>query len=170
MHRVLFRGPEFSVVERDVSVRGKHHRFVRIVERDSSVILPFLDDGRIVFERQYRHAIGRWVYELPAGHIEKGESAVAAAARELKEETGYSAHEMKFLFKTYELPDLTSAVRRYYVAHGLVRGRQRMDPTETIKLVPLTMQKVLEMIDDNIIDDPCAVVGILYYCRKLSKT
>ncbi len=169
MRKVLFRGQDFSVVEHDALVRGKRYRFARVVERDSSVILPFLDDGRIVLERQYRHAIGRWVYELPAGHIEKGESPAEAAARELKEETGYSAREMNFLFKTYELPDLTSAIRHYYVARGLVRGRQRMDQTETIKLVLLTMQKAMEMIDDNIIDDPCAVAGILYYCRKFRK-
>lgn len=166
MRRMLFEGPAFSVEERDVIVRGKRHKFIRMLENSSSVIIPFLSGERIILEKQYRHAIEKWVYELPAGHIENGESAKEAAVRELGEETGYSAGSMRFLFKTYELPDLTSAIRHYYVARGLTRGKRHTEPTEQISLVTVTIKKALEMIDDNTIDDPCTIIGILYYCRK----
>ena len=166
MGKVLFAGPVFSVEEFDVLVEGKRRKFIRLLENSSSIVLPLLKDGRIIMERQYRHAIGRWIYELPAGHIEKGESPKEAAARELKEETGYNAKSMNLLFRTYELPDLTAASRHYYIASGLTKGKRALEPTEQIDLVTLRLEKALSMIDSGAIKDPCTIAGILYYSRK----
>ena len=169
MRRMLFEGPVFSVEEFDTRVRGGRSKFIRILENSSSIVLPFLGDGRLVMERQYRHAIGKWVYELPAGHMERGESPKEAAERELREETGYSAGSMRFLFKTYELPDLTSAVRHYYVARELTKGRRHMEPTERINLIAVTLDKAMGMVDRGVIDDPCTLIGLLYYIRRISR-
>ncbi len=169
MRKMLFKGPVFSVEELDVKVRGRKNTFVRLLESSSSIVLPFLGDGRIIMERQYRHAIGRWIYELPAGHIDGGESPKEAAARELKEETGYTARSMKFFLKTYELPDLTTAVRHYYAATGLTKGKRHMESTERINLTVVTLKRALKMIDSGIIDDPCTIIGILYYRRRFNR-
>src|ERR1700758_1508562 len=94
--RIAFDGPLFRVVREEV-----HEPGTKIVQRDvirhnGSVVILAVDDSSkkdplIVMERQYRHAAGQYLWEVPAGKMDEGEERLAAAKRELKEETGYRA-------------------------------------------------------------------------------
>ncbi len=167
--KILYRGKIFTVEEYNVKVRGERHLFVRAIEPSSSVIIPVLKGGLLLLEKQYRHAVKKWIYELPAGHMDKGESAKSAAARELKEETGYRAKSLRFLFRTYELPNLTTASRYYYLATGLMPGKRSLEPVERINVFKVPIKRALEMVDRNVIDDPATICGILYYSRKFDR-
>src|SRR5215467_9477062 len=93
--KVVFKGPVFSV-RRDLVSEPSGVRATRdvIAHSGSVVVMPVLDDGKIVLIRQYRYAARQYLWELVAGRIDEGETPLQAAARELKEETGYSAERL----------------------------------------------------------------------------
>lgn len=159
----LLKTKTFSVVETVVSVKGKSSRFNVIRKNDVSVILPVLPDGRLLLERQKRHQINRYLYELPAGTMDEGEKPEETAARELKEETGYSAKSVKFLFKGYSSPGTMDETFYFYLAKGLSKGKPHRDPDEIISLRKVTLHKALLMIKNGEIIDTKTAAGVLYY-------
>ncbi|MCL4389614.1 NUDIX hydrolase [Candidatus Marsarchaeota archaeon] len=166
MGKILYSSSVFDVEEYNVRFKKAHERYIRVREPSSAIILPVLSGERLILERQYRHAIKKWIYELPGGHINRGESPRKTAARELKEETGYIATSLKFMFKNYELPDLTTASRYFYVAKGLRSGKRNLDPSEKIDIRMFALKRALEMVDSGTINDPATVSALLYYSRN----
>ncbi len=104
MPKVMYRSKMFRVEKGSSEVKGRKFVFDRIVGPDTIMVLPVLKDGRIILERQYRHALSKYICELPAGHIDKGEKPDHAAVRELEEECGYRAGKLKFLFSAHPSP------------------------------------------------------------------
>src|SRR5215470_12172607 len=87
--RKVFDGRVFTIAVESVTLPGGHRLDVEIVRHPGSVVLlPMTDDGCVMLVRQYRHAVGRWLWELPAGTLKHGEQSEAAAARECQEEIG----------------------------------------------------------------------------------
>jgi hypothetical protein len=82
--RTLYKDRTMTVGEAKAKINGKHSKFLKIVKNDVIVVLPVIGE-EIIMERQYRPVIGKYIYELPAGHIEKGESKVSAVKREMLE-------------------------------------------------------------------------------------
>ena len=121
-----------------------------------------MDDGRIIIEKHYRAPIGKWILELPAGHIEKGETPVKAARKELYEETGYKARSMKLLYKAYVSPGLFTTISYTYLARGLTK-HEKTDNEEMIGVKEIRFSEALAMIKSNKITDRKTISGILYY-------
>jgi len=113
----------------------------RLFLPDFAIVLPLLSPDRLVMIWNYRHAIQRWELELPAGHIEDGESPAAAAERELEEETGYKTRSMKDLGWFFPSPGKSSQRAYAFLARNLKKGTLRREPYEfgmKIKTVRLT--------------------------------
>ncbi len=170
MDRLVYKGKILSVFE--YTLKGKDKKrtlMVKVKENDAVVIIPVKSDGKVVLERQYRHVIGRWIYELPAGHVDKGESYRSAALRELKEETGYSARSMKRLFVGYPAPGTYAQKQVFFLASGLENWHANLEDDELIDVHELGLKKVLEMIKENRIIDSKTIAGVLYYSDNILK-
>ena len=113
-------------------------------------VVPVTEDGRFLINRQYKHGIGEYVLEFPAGGIDEGEDdPLVAAKRELMEESGYSAEPDKIELLTEMIANPTSAVTRiwWYLAHDVRKtGEQKLDPAEEIENSLVTPAELLQLI------------------------
>jgi ADP-ribose pyrophosphatase len=134
-----------------------------VVEHPGAVaIVPLHDDGRVVLVRQYRHAVGRSLLEIPAGTLDQGEeSAEAAAARELQEETGYRAARLTPLATFYPAPGFATERMTVFLATGLTDGDpgQMEDENITVEMVPLA--ELPALLARGEIADAKTLVGLL---------
>src|SRR3954465_5127672 len=127
------------------------------------------DEDRIQLVRQWRHAIGRALLEIPAGTLDRGadgsiEGHAGAAARELEEETGYRAEHWRYLGAFYTAPGFTSELMHLYVATGLRpadENRLRPDEDERLELEPLAFADAVSLVERGEIRDAKSIVGIL---------
>jgi ADP-ribose pyrophosphatase len=132
-------------------------------------IVPVLSDGRILLEKQFRPAIDRETLELPAGARDSGEEeTMAAAARELEEETGYRSKKIRPLIRLKTAVSWCDEFTDVYLAEELEKLPERhLDQAEEIGLVALTLEELLEKIYSGELQDSKTVAGILAYaCRK----
>ncbi len=164
----LLSTKNFSVREALYRVKGIRRKYEIITKSDTVLIIPILNDGKILMERQWRYPVDRYIYELPAGTVDKGEPPKSTAARELKEETGYTAKSIKFLFKGYPAPGLMDEMMYFYLATGLKKGAARPDKDEVISLHPMTVRKAIGMVKDGQIVDTKTIAALLYYSSFLN--
>jgi len=137
----------------------------RIVLRHpgSVVILPVLDDGRVVLIRNSRQAIGESLLELPAGTVEGGDAPEAQAHRELQEETGYRATKLEKLIEFLPCPGISDERMHAYLAQQLETGPQQLDPTEEIEVVPMAVEKLKEEMARGGIQDAKTLAVVLWW-------
>ncbi len=136
-----------------------------VTHRGSVVLLPVFPDGRILLVRQYRHAVGGFLWELVAGRMEPGESPLVAARRELLEETGYAAKRFRKLLAFYPTPGLVSERMIVYAAERLTPGAARPEADERIQARRFTLHELEKMIRRGTLRDGKSIAGILYYAR-----
>lgn len=133
----------------------------------ASAVVPLLDDPqasnpRIILIRQYRYAANGFVYEVPAGRLDEGESPEACASRELEEETGYRAASMKPLTSILTTPGFTDERIHLFMAWGLTAGRQRHERDEFLSTEVLELDAIVEMIQRGAIPDAKSSLALLY--------
>lgn len=126
----------------------------------ASAVVPMKDDGGVVLIKQYRHAAGGFIYEIPAGKLNKGEDPAACAARELEEEIGYRPGTLELLSSIFTAPGFTDEVIHIYKATGLQPGRQHLDRDEVLEVVEVPLQEAIAMIKDGRIRDAKTMVGL----------
>ena len=137
-----------------------------LVEPDWVAVLA-LGEGEALLVEQYRHGVGRASLELPAGVIDEGESAAEAAARELREETGYVASRIEPLGVVSPEPARNTAMGHFYVETGCRQvGEQRLDRSEHIAVRPLAVADLLNAVDDGRIVHGSHVAAILLAERR----
>jgi len=125
----------------------------------ASAMVPIKEDGTVVLVRQFRHAAGGFIYEIPAGKLYPGEDPKLCAARELEEEIGYRAEQLTLLSSILTAPGFTDEVIHIYKATGLIKTQQRLDQDEVLEVVELPLPEVLTMIQDGRIRDAKTMVG-----------
>ncbi len=165
--RTVFRSKNRRLVLKEATdlVNGKRIRHIyRSSKNLGVVIIPILSDGRILLERQYRPAIMKRTYELPAGKCNDHETASMAAVRELEEETGFKARKMSFLYKRRPAPWLMDNTDKIFLAQDLLKTGKRPDGDEIIDIVPLKISKIKQMIKAGIIEDSGTREALLYWC------
>lgn len=169
--RVVFRGSVFDV-RRDRVLEPGGVEVTRdvVVHYGSVVLLPVLDDGRVLLVRQYRYATGQFLWELVAGRIERGESAARAARRELEEETGYRGRRFRRLIDFFPTPGFVSERMVTYVVEGLKPGSglARPDADERISTAAFSLSGLERRIRTGSIRDGKTIAGLLYYSRFLA--
>jgi ADP-ribose pyrophosphatase len=126
----------------------------------STAVVPLIDDSNVIMEIQYRHPVRDYLFEIPAGTMDPGESPLACARRELEEETGYVADEFIELGEVHILPAYSNEKIHVYLARGLTPSRQNLDQDEIIKVVTQPLDQVLEMITAGRITDALTILSL----------
>lgn len=170
--RVVFRGPVFQVTHDEVvepsGIRAKRD----IVRHPGSVVVLAIDETRsqprVLLERQYRYAADAFLWELPAGRIDEGESELAAAKRELLEETGYSASRWERIVRYYASPGFIDETMAIYLARNLHRGKAQPEDDEAIRTRLFPMSSVVHMATSGKIRDGKTLIGILLITKGSS--
>ena len=159
--REIHRGRLFSFTVEDVRLpNGNDAQYSIIRHPGSTGIVPIADDGTVVMTRQYRHAVGQYLLEIPAGTIENDESPLDCAIRELEEETGYTAREFTEIAQVYIVPAYSDERIYVYLARGLKPATQHLDADEVLEVVKYPFDEVLRLIGDNVIVDALTVLSI----------
>ena len=170
----LYRGKVFDLIVDEVEYpSGK--KGVREIARHpgGSVVIPLLDDGRVVFVRQLRYPLGRHILELPAGKLSPGEDPEAAAERELTEETGWVAGEMRKLTAFYTTPGFCDEILHLYLATRLApspAGTQREEGELSMTVEMHTLVEALSMVERGEIEDGKTILGLMLAARLLPST
>ncbi len=148
----------------------------RVIVRDllihpgAVVIIPLLNDNEILMLRQYRPGPQEWILELPAGTLERGEDPIDAAARELLEETGYRAEEIRPLFKMYSSPGISTEMLYSFLARGLTYEGEDHQEDEMIDVIRVGVGEALDMIRRGVIVDAKTIASLLYYIAFARET
>jgi ADP-ribose pyrophosphatase len=139
---------------------------IDVVEHRGGVtLLPIDAEGRVLRVRQYRHAIGRVLLELPAGTIDPGESPEVCAERELQEETGYRPGRMERLGGFYSAPGYCSEYLHVFLCTDLIESRLQGDE-EAIHLQPVPLDDVLRLVAAGEIEDAKTAGALLLYLAR----
>lgn len=168
-----YRGPAFWVttdeVEEPSGVRARRD----IVRHSGSVVILAVDDSgrepRVLIEKQYRHAAGQFLYELPAGRIDEGEDPLKAAKRELLEETGYSARSWKKALHFWASPGFVAEAMTIYLARDPKPGAAQPEDDEVIEIDWVPLSQAVAMVLDNTIQDAKTIAGILWLHTQQSQ-
>jgi ADP-ribose pyrophosphatase len=168
--RVVYRGPAFTVTADQVLEPSGVRTRRDIVHHSGSVVILAVEETgvepRVLLERQYRHAARQTLWELPAGRIDKGEKGVAAAKRELLEETGYTASRWKRILRFYASPGFLAETMDIYLAQELRRGKAQPEADEVIRTQMLPLSTAVDMAMKNVIKDAKTICGILWLSRS----
>lgn len=126
----------------------------------ASAVVPMKDDRTVILIRQYRHAVGGYIYEIPAGKLHPGEDPRECAQRELEEEIGYQAASLELLTSILTTPGFTDEVIHIYKGTGLTPGKQDLGHDEVIEIIELPLEKAIAQIRDGTIKDGKTIVGL----------
>ena len=164
--QVAYRGPVFWVTTDEVleptGVRVRRD----VVRHSGSVVILAVDDTtrapRVLLEKQYRHAAGKFLYELPAGRIDEGENELKAAKRELLEETGYSARSWRRVLRFWASPGFVAEAMSLFLARNLHLGAAQPEDDEVIEIKLLPLAKAVAMVLNGTIQDAKTIAGVLW--------
>jgi ADP-ribose pyrophosphatase len=163
--RTVYKGRVFTVQVESITLPKGHHLDAEIVRHPGSVvIIPVTDNGEIILVKQYRHAIGQWAWELPAGSLKPGEDVDAAARRECHEEVGLVATNMRKLGAFFPTPGYCDEEMNFYEATGLRAPRDgevaHADEDEDIEAQPFSRARIAEMMAAGEVVDLKTVAGL----------
>jgi ADP-ribose pyrophosphatase len=169
----VFNSRVFWVSRDQVREPGNDTTVIRdVIRHNGSVVVLAVDtkinptDPGILLIRQYRHAAGKLLLELPAGRIEPGEKYIPAAKRELVEETGYRAKRWSKLVHYYASPGFLSEAMNIMLAEDLTLGEATPEDDEKIELHMTPLSEVLSMIAEGRIEDGKTLIGVLVYASQ----
>jgi ADP-ribose pyrophosphatase len=167
--KLSYDGKVFSVFTDKVEEPGGRINTRDVIRHNGSVVILAMDESKnakdpdIILERQYRHAAGQFLYELPAGRIDAGEAPLAAAKREMIEETGYRAKRWTLLTKYFASPGFLGEWMQIYLARDLRQGAAAPEPDESIEIFRMPLSEALGLIADRKIHDGKTLIGLLLY-------
>lgn len=164
--RTVYEGRIFDVLVERVRLPHGREADLEIVRHDGSVVLiPVAGDGRLLLVRQYRHAAGRFLWELPAGSLEVGEDPDAAARRECQEELGLIAGRLDRLLTLFPTPGFCTEVMTYYRATRLRPPAEgdapaHQDEDESIEVGAFSVAEIRAMVSRGEIADLKTVAAL----------
>ena len=172
--KTVYQGPLFHVDKEEVAEPGTNVVERDIVRHGGSVVILAMDDARkkdplVVLERQYRHAAGQFLYEVPAGKIDPNEDRLAAAKRELQEETGFRAKKWTKLVRYYASPGFLAEWMQVFLAEGLTPGLTSLDEDERVEVMMVPFSELLRLINKGEIHDGKTLIASMYYARMQAR-
>jgi len=157
----VFDGRVFNVTVDTVSEGELTYQREVVHHNGSAVIVPVFDDGTVALVKQYRHPAVRYLLEVPAGTLAKGERPETGAARELKEELGLVAARLEKLSEFFVSPGFCEEKMWVYLATELSEGEQALEDDEILDVVRLPIADALEMITSGEIEDAKTIIGLM---------
>ncbi len=165
-----YSGRIFGIRIDDVEYPSGSRGVREVVEHTGgAVVVPLLDDGTVLLVRQFRYPLQKEIIELPAGRLNPGEDTQLCAARELEEETGYTAGLLKKLTAIYTTPGFCNEQLHIYVASDLKkssRGQQLDEGEKGLTVQPFSLEEAVKMIERGEIVDGKTICGILLLERQ----
>ena len=167
--KLSFRGRVFNVFTDTLQEPGGHRHIKDVVRHNGSVVMLAVDestnpaDPDVILERQYRHAAGQFLLELPAGSRNPGEAPLAAAKRELIEETGFRARRWTMLIRYFASPGFLGEWMQIYLARDLREGAARPELDEQIEVLRVPLSQAMKMIAGGKIHDGKTLIGLSLY-------
>ena len=162
-HRTTIRqGRVFDITLENVTLPNGYIAELEIIRHPgASAIVAMTADGSVLMLKQYRHAIGKYVWEIPAGTFDGAEDPLVCARRELEEETGYHARQWAPLLAITPVPGYSDEKIHIFLATELFEGRQHLDQDEVLEVHPLPLAQVVSMITSGEIQDAKTIAGVL---------
>jgi ADP-ribose pyrophosphatase len=169
--RLIYENP-WTKVREDIAAmpNGKTTIYGVIECTDCVGVLPFLDDDHVVMVRQYRYVFGenhRW--EMPTGGVKPGESLEDAARREMREEVGYDAQELRLVSTYFTSKSIMHEIGHLFIGRGLTKVQAVPDETEFLEVAILPFGRVLQMVIESEIRDSMTVIAVLHAARLRGK-
>jgi ADP-ribose pyrophosphatase len=163
----IFRGRIFDVTVDTVRERGLTYDREIVHHPGSAAIVAVYDDMTVALVRQYRHAVVRYLLEIPAGTLASPEPPEEGAARELEEELGVVAGRMEKLSEFFVSPGFVEEKMWVYLATDLTETAQRLEADELLDIVRVPFMRALEMIADGEIEDAKTIIGLTMAAARL---
>lgn len=169
--RTVYRGPVFWITTDRLQEPGGIEVRRDLIHHTGSVVVLAVDDSgavpQVVLERQYRHAAGDYLWEIPAGRIDPGEPPLHAAKRELIEETGYRAAYWKRILEFYASPGFVAETMSVFLATGLREGKAQPEADEIIHLRKVPLPAAVKMVLRGTIRDGKTIASVLWLDHAL---
>lgn len=159
----VFNGKVLKMITEIVELPNGKEGYREIVKHPGAVaVLAINDKGNVVLVEQYRRAVDKILFEIPAGKLEKGENIDSAVKRELEEETGYKARKFTYLGKIYTAPGFTDEVIHIYKAEELYKGEVNRDDDEFINVIEMSIEDIKKAIKEGNILDSKTISSIMF--------
>ena len=167
--KLSFQGRVFNVFTDTLVEPGGHRHTKDVIRHNGSVVMLAVDERKnpadpdVILERQYRHAAGQFLLELPAGSRNPGEAPLAAAKRELMEETGFRARRWTMLIRYFASPGFLGEWMQIYLARDLREGTATPELDEQIEVLRVPLSQAMKMIAEGKIHDGKTLIGLSLY-------
>ncbi|MBQ7499514.1 MAG: NUDIX hydrolase [Clostridia bacterium] len=160
----IFDGNILHVVRDTVELENGDVVTREVIHHGGAVcVIPVTGDGKVIIERQYRYAVEKVMLEIPAGKLEPGEDPEVCAARELEEETGYTADKLVYMGEFYASPAILNEKVTMYLALGLKKGKKHLDADEFLEVSEMPLEELLKMCVSGEISDSKTQLALFKY-------
>jgi ADP-ribose diphosphatase len=168
---VQYRGKILDLYVDQIQIpKGSKHVREVVGHGPAVAMVPLLPGKKVVLIKQYRYAVGRTLWEIPAGLVDPQETPRHAAIRELREETGYRAKRLELAVKIYSSPGYCQERIHIYIARDMKKVDDlNLDEDESLTVAILPFQQALRMISEGKIVDGKTVLGLLWAARSMKK-
>jgi len=167
--KLSYKGKVFDVFTDTVIEPGGHRNTRDVIRHSGSVVILAVDERKnpadpdVILERQYRHAAGQFLIELPAGRRDPGEAPLAAAKREMIEETGFRAKRWTMLLRYFASPGFLGEWMQIYLARDIREGEAKPELDEQIEILRMPLSEAMRMIAAGKIHDGKTLIGLSLY-------
>ncbi len=166
-HKVISKDFYFKAKNVDLKIEtlnfinGASGKYGSINHPGSCMAIPISDSGNLLMVKQYRFSVGRYIYEFPSGKIEKGENPTITIRRELKEEIGFYASNLKNIGQIFEAPSYSNEIVHLFLASELKISVKEKDEDEDIEVVEISLIDAKKLVESSKIMDSSSI-AILY--------
>lgn len=163
----IFTGKVISLQVDTVTLPNGNESKRELVKHPGAVaVIAVTDEGKLVLVNQFRKPLEKAILEIPAGKIDPGEAPIKTAARELKEETGYTAKELELVTSFYTSPGFADEIIYIYEAKGLLQGVASPDADEFVEVTEVTLEQAQALVNDQTIHDAKTAYAVMYLLLK----
>ena len=165
----LHKGRVFTLLKENVTLDNGVTVDLDVVRHPgASAVVPLSGGDKLILIKQFRHAVGDYIWEIPAGTLDPDESYLECAQRELVEETGFSADSWHELGDIIPVPGYSDERIRIFLATGLTPAQQNLDKDEVLAVHEITMDDAFDMLYKGIILDAKTITGLFMASRWIN--
>lgn len=156
-------------IDNVIGPSGKQNEYFVVELKDNATILGITSDNKVVMERTWRYPIGKEIFELPVGGVEKSEEILEAAKREFQEETGYTSEDWTYLGAHYENDGFCTAKSNIFLAKNVIAGKaENSDENELLEVELIDFDELKKMVMDGRIEDGRTKMAVLLYMNLVA--